>query len=312
MSLNDRLLAAYRTKFFLRIWKEHVAKMSKRFPDLYKASRSFISSQSFNIFNRLCDSLILLALAYARFYPEHPFCPWLLGTEFVEHFFGLARTLLPDFTYAELLKLVKHIMLRQHILLTGSIKYKKERNSRSGYILDYDPTPLTPAQLQQTRVVISNELMNHIVELAHDEATAICKQLLGMASPPLPWVHVPLQAPTARRQRSKPIVTDEAEGDEDEAEDEDEDEVEPVEADDEENEAQPEPDQQPQSHDGSALPNDVADAALYTARYSALSEDYEATLSELPAEADEGTSPLEAPAELQVSASASQIGRAHV
>lgn len=84
----------------------------------------------FNIFNRLCDTLVLLALAYARHYPDQPFCPWLLGTEFVKHFFGLVRTMLPNFMYSEFLKMVQHIMVRQRILMSGKFKTGKECNSR--------------------------------------------------------------------------------------------------------------------------------------------------------------------------------------
>ena len=86
MAINDRVLCTLRAKFFLYIWYTYIKQMARRFPDLYKTSRSFISSASFNIFNRLCDTLILLILAYAKFYPDQPFCPWLFGTEFVEHF----------------------------------------------------------------------------------------------------------------------------------------------------------------------------------------------------------------------------------
>ncbi|KAJ7212583.1 hypothetical protein GGX14DRAFT_393484 [Mycena pura] len=58
--------------------------------------------------------------------------PWLLGTEFVEHFFDLAWMMLPNFTYAEFLKLVQHVMVRQQILFLGHFKEKPEQNHRVG------------------------------------------------------------------------------------------------------------------------------------------------------------------------------------
>lgn len=122
MDIEDRVLCALRAHFFLHIWKEHISTLSKAYPDLYSTSRSFISTPSFHIFNRLCDTLVLLALIFAKEYPDQPFCPWLLGTEFVEHFFGLARMLLPDFAYAELVKIVRHVMVRQRLLLTPTYK----------------------------------------------------------------------------------------------------------------------------------------------------------------------------------------------
>lgn len=172
--------------------------MELRFPDLYKPHRAFISPASFNIFNRLCNSLVLLVLAYDHFYPTQPFCPWLLGTEFVEHFFGLARTLLPNFTYAELLKLVKHVMLRQTILLSGKLTAKKERTTRAGYVLDYDPSVLTPDELKKARVRMPKTLLDQLVELAYKEAAQILKQLLRIPPPTIfPLALTPLHAPAA-------------------------------------------------------------------------------------------------------------------
>ena len=178
MSVNDRVLACLRTRFFLHIWEMHVDNMATRYPDLYSRERSFISTASHHIFKRSCDSLVLLVLAYASYYPNQLFCPWLIGTEFVEHFFGLARSLLPNFTYAELLKLLKHIMLRQHLILTGKVKATKERTSRSGYLFDYDATPLTQEELEQCRVSMPRSLLDKLVKLAHSEASQIAKQLL--------------------------------------------------------------------------------------------------------------------------------------
>lgn len=284
---------------FLFIWHQHIKHMERRFPDLYKPNRAFISPASFNIFNRLCDSLVLLVLAYDRFYPDQPFCPWLLGTEFVEHFFGLARTLLPNFTYAELLKLVKHVMLRQTILLSGKITAKKERTSRAGYVLDYDPSPLTPDELKNARVRMPESLLNQLVELAYKEATQIAKQLLRMPLPTLPFNHIPLRPPNASARRRKRAVavpdSDEEDAVDDEVCGEDEDD------DSEDEEAAGSgpiasiamcetgcPTQAPDSDPSSPadsnlalLAEQTADAAGYTSRYAALSEDFDTALQEL-------------------------------
>jgi len=153
--MEQRVLAAMRARFFLHIWYKHIAKLSLELPDLYLMTRSFISPASFNIFNRLCDTLLLLVLSYAKYYPEHPFCPWLIGTEFIEHFFGLARSMLPNFTFAELLKMVKHTMLHQRLMLSGKFSAKRERSARAGYILDYDATPLSEEELLRAHVTLT-------------------------------------------------------------------------------------------------------------------------------------------------------------
>jgi hypothetical protein len=145
--------------------------------------RSFISPASFHIFNRLCDSLVLLVIVYGKYYPNQPFCPWLLGTEFVEHFFGLAQMILPNFTYAELLKMIQNVMVRQRILLTGKLKENRERTSASGYILDYDPSPLSSKEHNLALVNLATLDLNGLVELAFKEASSICRELLGMPVP---------------------------------------------------------------------------------------------------------------------------------
>ncbi|TFK63713.1 hypothetical protein BDN72DRAFT_731604, partial [Pluteus cervinus] len=133
MELNERVLAALRARFWLHHWRRHITILSQRFPDLYSLARSFISAASFQIFNRLCDTLVLLALAYTEAYPSTPFCIWLIGIDFVEHFFGIARQFLPNFSYSEFIKMAQHIMVRQRILESGILKSKRERTSASGY-----------------------------------------------------------------------------------------------------------------------------------------------------------------------------------
>lgn len=110
--LRSRLIAALRVRFFLHFWRCHIVSIASKYPDLYSTSKSFISGPSFNILNRLCNTLVALALVFSKYYPDVPFCPWLFGTEFVEHFFGITRTIIPNFTFTQFLSLVKHIMLR--------------------------------------------------------------------------------------------------------------------------------------------------------------------------------------------------------
>lgn len=113
MSVEDRVLAAFRARFWLHFVYQHICELSKTFPDLYSKKRSFISPPSLRIFNRLCDTLVLLVLVYSEHYPGVPFGIHTINTAFIEHFFGVARELLPNFSYAEFLKMVQHIMLRQ-------------------------------------------------------------------------------------------------------------------------------------------------------------------------------------------------------
>ena len=229
--------------------------MAKHYPDLYSIQRSFISPASFRIFNRLCNTLVLLVIAHARFYPDQPFCLWLLGTEFVEHFFGLARMILPNFTYAELLKMVQNIMVRQRILLSGKFKEKQEKQSGVGYILDIESTPLTADGYRAAVVNITTQEIDQLVELAYREAELICKDLLKIPVVPLDHNNPP-QLSTQRMQD----VDDEID-----EEDVTEDDI---------------YDDNLESQDHPPVTNVAESAAHGAARMSALCDDYEAVVEE--------------------------------
>lgn len=257
MKVRDRILCAFRARFWLHFWYQHIVTMSQFYPDLYSKQRSFISPASFRIFNRLCDTLVLLVIAHMQYYPKQPFCPWLLGTEFVEHFFGLARMILPNFTYAELLKMVQHIMVRQRILLSGHFKETREKQSGVGYVLDIDSEPLTADNYRGAIVDITLQDINHLVELGYHEAEMICKDLLKL--------------PVPRLDRNKPLdlmyshATQELSDNPADEEDALDDEI-----DDDDLEDQNDP----------AIAAVAQSAARDAARMSALCEDYEAVLEE--------------------------------
>ncbi|KAJ7601957.1 hypothetical protein DFH06DRAFT_1399828, partial [Mycena polygramma] len=266
MTVANRVLAVLRARFWLHFWRAHIVQMSVKYPDLYSTTRSFISPASFHIFNRLCDSLLLLVLVYARHYQGQPFCPWLLGTDFVEHFFGLARMMLPNFTYAEFLKMVQHMAVRQRILLSGRFKEKRERTANVGYVLDFDASPLTAEDRKLAEVNLSDSDMNGLVELAFDEAALICTQLMHIPAPrptrERPVALTPLGAPMRKEKSATPEAAD-AESDSD--------------PDDEELDDEEVPD--PPAGDGKSRA--ITLAAHDTARYSALCEDYDNALEEV-------------------------------
>ncbi|KAJ7041877.1 hypothetical protein C8F04DRAFT_1390777 [Mycena alexandri] len=272
MTVANRVLAVLRARFFLHIWRAHILRMSAEYPDLYSIARSFITTPSFHIFNRLCDSLLSLVIIYARRYPNQPFCPWLHGTEFVEHFFGLARMMLPNFTWAEFIKLVQHVMVRQRILLSGSFKEKRERNARLGYVLDFDPSPLTAEDRRLAEVTLTNTDMDALVKIAFTEASLICTQLLHIRAPK-PTLHKPLDlaplgAPMPKVKPSAGQNSDSADEDEDDYSDDEE----------------PNDGPDPEPFCGVTNSEEVRTIALAThdaARYSALCEDFEEAVKEL-------------------------------
>ncbi|KAJ7775821.1 hypothetical protein B0H14DRAFT_2401658, partial [Mycena olivaceomarginata] len=207
-----------------------------------------------------------------------PFCPWLLGTEFVEHFFGLARMMLPNFTWAEFIKLVQHVMVRQRILLWGSFKEKRERNARVGYVLDFDAAPLTAEDRKLAEVTLTDRDMDSLVELGFQEATLIFSQLLHIPTPkpterkPLDLAPLGVPAPKARSSGAG----EDFDSDDDDYDDEEEEEEPPA--------SDPIPD-----HLRSEESRAIASATHGAARYAALCEDYENTVTELNSQPEPAT-----------------------
>ncbi|TFY51504.1 hypothetical protein EVG20_g10971 [Dentipellis fragilis] len=181
MKPADRILGVARACYFLHFWRAHIVKLAEKYPDLISTSRSFISAPSFKILNHICDSMISLILVYGEHYPDIPFCPWLLGTAYVEHFFGLARMMLPDFTYSQFLSIVKHVMIRQCILLNELFNMTLDTRTKcAGYIFDFDNSPLTPEELAQARIHITQPEIDRVIELGYREAAKIARSLLHM------------------------------------------------------------------------------------------------------------------------------------
>ena len=156
-----------------------------------------------------------------------------MGTEFVEHFFGLARMLLPNFTYGEFLKMVKHIMLRQRLLLSGKFKEKRERDSVCGYIMDYDGTPILAKETRLSVTTITDHAMSELVAVGFNEASRLCKDILHISviqpTGSAPIILVPvgahLRKPKAKKPREKSNNGDSSESETDsDVEDESEDE----------------------------------------------------------------------------------------
>src|SRR5258708_30906557 len=93
--------------------------------------------------------------------------------------------ILPNFSYVESVKMVQNVMVRQQILLTGNIKQKQEQDSHSGYLMEYDATPLTNQDIHNVTVELATGMLqiDHLVEITYKEASAICQDLLGISVP---------------------------------------------------------------------------------------------------------------------------------
>lgn len=85
-----------------------------------------------NIYNS-CNSCmqILLVISHREYYPNIPLLPWLHGTEVCEHFFGMVRQNMPDFTYVDLIYLIPKIKYVFKAYMNSSITNENIENKVS-------------------------------------------------------------------------------------------------------------------------------------------------------------------------------------
>src|SRR6266498_3456136 len=192
---------AMRAYFFLSIWKNYINQCSiLHSTKLYNMNISCISTQSFNIFCSLAESLVLLILAHRDYYPNYSFFPWEYGTEALEHLFGIARQLMPDFSYYELYKILNRVQYRDNILRSENISNIQEKQSVSGklyfkfyfyiniifinikyyiiigYIFDFD-TCISDMDIDKLRSWPSDDEINDAIRITHENADAFTKLL---------------------------------------------------------------------------------------------------------------------------------------
>ena len=120
--------------FFLRFWRQHILNLSETYPDFISLKKNFLADQSYSILMSLAESMILLIKAHREYYPSVPLLPWMHGSEAVEHFFGIARQINSDFTYAELIHLIPKIVQCSKALRNNNLIYKNEKPVYEGII----------------------------------------------------------------------------------------------------------------------------------------------------------------------------------
>jgi hypothetical protein len=134
----------------------------------------------------LCDQFILLTLAHLEHYPNVPFMPWHHGTHFLEHFFGIARSFITDFSFGQFIEMYKHILLRQRILSSGQYSTKKEKDSNNGYTFDFVDSGMKPEEIAALKNIPSREDIDRACEAVWKEAAALASQFAKMQIPTLP------------------------------------------------------------------------------------------------------------------------------
>ncbi|KAJ7671406.1 hypothetical protein DFH06DRAFT_928301, partial [Mycena polygramma] len=183
MPHTERVVCVFRARHFLTIWRSNIVNAESRYRDLFQKQSSFLAEPSFQILMRLCDQFILLTLAHLEYYPNVPFMPWHHGTHFLEHFFGIARSFIPEFSFGQFIEMYKHILICQRILSSGQYSTKKEKDSNNGYNFDFVDSGLKPEEVASLKDIPSRLDLDRACDIAWEEAAALAKQFSKMQIP---------------------------------------------------------------------------------------------------------------------------------
>ncbi|KAJ6628294.1 hypothetical protein B0H10DRAFT_2209579 [Mycena sp. CBHHK59/15] len=186
MTHIERVVCVFRTRHFLNIWRVNIIRSETRYPDLFQKQSSFLADATFQICICLCDQFTLLSLAHLEHYPNVPFMPWHHGTHYLEHFFGITRSFIAEFSFGQLVQMYKHISFRQRILSSGKFDTKKEKDSNNGYSFDFVDSGLNQEEIVALKQVPSRSDLDRACEIAWKEAAALASQFCAMEIPDLP------------------------------------------------------------------------------------------------------------------------------
>ncbi|CAI2199558.1 10998_t:CDS:2, partial [Funneliformis geosporum] len=92
------------------------------------------------------------------------------GTEVLEHVFGLARQLIPDFTAYEFFKILRRVMYHNKILRTEDFSIKKEKVSATEYIFDLDSNDTSIELLELLRQWSTQDEIHRAVRITYVNA----------------------------------------------------------------------------------------------------------------------------------------------
>ena len=128
----ERVRMVLRMRFFKSLWKSFL-RMSG-----YSANRYFISADADDIIDILIDGFLALILVHRDHLDmSFPLLPWMHGSEANEHVFGLLRSLIPDFTMLDVLRLIPKLNVRLMAACKAKNVHVDFRRTAAGYSHTY-------------------------------------------------------------------------------------------------------------------------------------------------------------------------------
>jgi hypothetical protein len=128
----ERVRMVLRMRFFKSIWKTFLQASG------YQENRYFISGDADDIIDILIDGLLALIVIHRdHLKMRFPLLPWLHGSEANEHAFGLLRSLIPDFTMLDVLRMIPKLNVRLMAACKAKNVQVEFRKTAAGYSHTY-------------------------------------------------------------------------------------------------------------------------------------------------------------------------------
>ena len=162
----ERVKMVPHMQFFKAMWKSFLQQSG------YPENRYFISVAADNIIDILIEGLIgLIFIHRDHLETVFPLLPWMHGSEANEHVFGLLRSLIPDFTMLDVIRMIPKL----NVCLMAACKAKNVktnfRRTAAGYSHTYFDADGIPLAIL-SRFPSDHEIAQAAV-LAFDEANTL-------------------------------------------------------------------------------------------------------------------------------------------
>lgn len=167
----ERVRMVLRMRFFKSLWKTFLRTSG------YQESKYFISADADDIIDTLVDGFLALVFVHRdHLGMTFPLLPWMHGSEANEHVFGLLRSLIPDFTMLDVLRLIPKLKVRLMAACKSKNIQVEFRRTAAGYSHTYfDANDIPLGVLSKFP---SDQEIAQTAIMAYDEANALW-DLLG-------------------------------------------------------------------------------------------------------------------------------------
>jgi len=168
----ERIKMLWRARFFFDSWHQYILDHPH-----YSVNTHFITRKLYDIISIFINAMLTMVLIHRDFFPEIPLLLWLSSTEVCEHFFGCARKIQKDFTFAEWILMIPKLVL----LMMGELKAKgfqaNVSEHRSGYHHSWFDTK--DIDMKNLATYPSDSEIQEAIDVAYKEATSLLS-ILGI------------------------------------------------------------------------------------------------------------------------------------